>query len=128
MRFTRKDLIEAMGLKIGDKIKTKTYGTTFTINDEYYLIADRCYPSSPFILIDEEFEIVKTTKVGELLCNKIDCESDNCPLNSINCYLDCCLEIKDNPSLYDKLEAWYKEYKDDGIYNILKAKLDQEIK
>ena len=127
MRFTRKELAQAMGLKPGDKIKA--LGTIFTINDKYILTSsDRDFLSSPAILIDSEFEIVNTTKVGELLCNKIDCESDNCPLNGINCYLDCCLEIKDNPSLYDKLEAWYKEYKDDGIYNILKAKLDQEIK
>ena len=127
MKFTRKDLADAMELKPGDKIKA--LGTIFTINDKYILTSsDRDFLSSPAILIDSEFEIVNTTKVGELLCNKIDCESDNCPLNGINCYLDCCLEIKDNPSLYDKLEAWYKEYKDDGIYNILKAKLDQEIK
>ena len=127
MRFTRKELAQAMGLKPGDKIKA--LGTIFTINDKYILTSsDRDVLSSPAILIDSEFEIVNTIKVGELLCNKIDCESDNCPLNGINCYLDCCLEIKDNPSLYDKLEAWYKEYKDDGIYNILKAKLDQEIK
>ena len=127
MKFTRKDLADAMRLKPGDKIKALR--TIFTINDKYILTSsDRDFLSSPAILIDSEFEIVNTTKVGELLCNKIDCESDNCPLNGINCYLDCCLEIKDNPSLYDKLEAWYKEYKDDGIYNILKAKLDQEIK
>lgn len=122
MRFTRKDLADVMGLKPGDKIKA--LGTIFTINDKYILTSgDRDFLSSPAILIDSEFEIVNTTKVGELLCNKIDCENDNCPLNGINC----CLEIKDNPSLYDRLEAWYKKYKDDGIYNILKAKLDQEI-
>ena len=124
MRFTRKELAQAKAIN-----KVKALGTIFTINDKYILTSsDRDFLSSPAILIDSEFEIVNTTKVGELLCNKIDCESDNCPLNGINCYLDCCLEIKDNPSLYDKLKAWYKEYKDDGIYNILKAKLDQEIK
>ena len=128
MKLTRKDVIEAMGLKIGDKIIVKDWRKIYTINDEYCLMSnDRCTYGctySPNILMDAEFEIVPPTKkVGEQLCNNTDCDSDTCPLHSINCSL----ESKDNPSLYDVLEAWHKKYKDDEIYDILKARLDKEV-
>ena len=34
MKLTRKDVIEAMGLKIGDKIIVKDWRKIYTINDE----------------------------------------------------------------------------------------------
>ena len=122
MRFTRKGLAQAMGLKPGDKIRV--WKTIFTINDEYSFISDNGYPASPAIFIDEEFEIVQAKKnVGEQLCSKIDCV--DCPLHGINCIL----ERKEDlyPSLYDVLEEWHKEYKDDKLYNFLKARLDEEV-
>lgn len=122
MKFTRKDLIEAMGLHVGDRIKTKNGSICEISFDGSLLINGRAY--SPFSLIDEEFEIVPPIKnVGEQLCSKMDCDSGSCPLHSINCYL----HSKDDPSLYDVLEAWHKKYKDDELYKILKTRLDKEI-
>ena len=124
MRFTRKDLIDAKGLKPGDKIKAKNGRKIYTINDEYYLVYDDDCKYSPFALIDEEFEIVPPIKkVGEQLCSKINCA--DCPLHGINCILESKGDLY--PSLYDVLEVWHKEYKDDKLYDFLKARLDKEI-
>ena len=124
MHLTRKVLIEAMGLKPGDKITAKNGRKIFTINDDYHLVSNDGWKYSPYIMMDVEFEIVPPIKkVGEQLCNKIECDSDTCPLYSINCSL----ESKDDPSLYDVLEAWHKKYKDKEIYNILKSRLDKEV-
>lgn len=38
MRFTHKDLVKAMGLKIGDKVIVKESGNSYTINNKYQLI------------------------------------------------------------------------------------------
>lgn len=118
MRFTRKELAQAMGLKPGDKIRV--WKTIFTINDEYSFISDNGYPASPAIFIDEEFEIVQAKKnVGEKLCMDFDC--NKCPLFVINC------DNSINSSLYEKLEQTFADVNDDELYNILKARLDKEV-
>lgn len=124
-RFTKKDLVEAMGLKPGDKINIKTWRTSFTVNDEYNLISDVGYPpSSPTILIGEEFEIVQPKKkVGDLICEKVGVTlgCTKCPLRAGYC--------KGSPhdSLYNRLDKTFAEIEDKEIYNILKARLDKEV-
>jgi hypothetical protein len=122
MKFTSEDLMKAMGLQVGDKIKF--YNEVFTIveipnnigieNDTGLYNID--------ILLNKDFEILPRPKrVGELKCGNFkDCEK--CPLVLL-CELSEDLPNGDN--FYEMLEM--KQIKDKEIYDLLKARLDKVV-
>ena len=73
-----------------------------------------------YSVIDEQIEMLQPKKkIGDLICGKVICLF--CPLLAIGC------ERKYNKTLYENLEETSVARKDEELYNILKAKLDQEI-
>ena len=73
MKFTRKDLADATGLKIGDKVKFNN-GEIAKVTENYYL---DFYPEKAClsVIIDEEIEILpQKKKVGEKLCKDLGCK------------------------------------------------------
>lgn len=123
MKFTSKQLAEAMGLKVGDRIDIKD------LNDKHHICklkADyELYDNNgDFVdlkyIVNHDIEILPPKKkVGDLICEEVACES--CPLS------DCCC-AGSSESLFNNMEAWYEEHHDKEIYDILKARLDKEVK
>lgn len=121
MRFTNEDLAKLLGLKIGDRIKTSK-GYIADITEDYKLDYHPGKSGLPF-LVDEEFEILPPKKkTGDLICKDVDC--DTCPLRALHC------DAAYSDTLYKILERHFTEMgiKDKEIYNILKARLDKEMK
>lgn len=109
-------LLEKIGLKKGDEIIIKfgdrndIYKTEYNEKTkEYYFLSKNKYEHVPFyILLVNEFEIIKKEKNGNLKCFDIDCS--DCPFNLFTCqgfYLD------SDKSLFDLL----KEFKNDNDKN-----------
>jgi hypothetical protein len=129
MKFTSEDLIKAMGLSVGDKVKVTFKDDTI---EEYEIIK---YDNGNIILhddfhgyddhigylIDQEIEILPRPKrVGDTLC-KQDCSG--CPLIALQCFGD---ETKNKP-LYEVLQQTLPNYLDQEIHDLLKARLDKEV-
>ena len=123
MKFTNKDLANAMGLKVGDRIKVKRENDkpiNYELKPDYSLFDNIGYNHLLEIIIDEEYEIVKPKKkVGDTICREICCY--NCPLKMLDC------PDNNNRTLFEKLEMAHEEYNDKEIYDILKARLDKEV-
>ena len=118
MKFTSKQLAGTLGVKIGDKIKVSDM--VYEVTRDYVLKDDENYYWGLFLLIDEEYEIVKPKKkVGDTICREICCY--NCPLKMLDC------PDNNNRTLFEKLEMVHEEYNDKEIYDILKARLDKEV-
>ena len=134
MKFTNKDLMKSTGLTIGDKVKfvfeEKIFIGKVGFYDDYLsIIMEDEYNEIKalfhliFIINNEsEFEILpKPKRVGDLKC-KEDC--DNCPLKVV-----CAIGIyNDDWSYYDILEDSKIKSRDQEIYDLLKARLDKEVK
>lgn len=120
MKFTKENLANAMGVKIGDKILVKTLGGAIYRVDETYHLRDeqnRIYIIQ--LLFNEEYEILpRKTKLGEIKCDKYNCSE--CPLNFLaycrGCY---------NHSLYECINHLKEE--DPELYVFYKKRLDKEI-
>lgn len=125
MKFTSEDLMKAMGLQVGDRIR---------INDKpdnYFVELNECgipcvkdeYTKNRFemkYLIDRKIEILPRPKrVGDLKCGECGCNS--CPIRAI------CVDDLTDDTLYNKLELAHKYAKDQEIYDLLKARLDKEV-
>lgn len=124
MKFTSKQLIEAMGLREEDVILCQ---------DKEYIIKENKLISKDEqdgigleiilgidYLLDKDFEIIKKVRrIGELICKDIICR--DCPLWIITC------ANKNNKSLYDNLEYIFKGSDDKELYDLLKSRLDKEI-
>lgn len=133
MKFTSEDLMKAMGLQVGDKIKvfkdnTDTYKAgvyqlEVCVPNWYVLvhIEDEDYRFKLKWLVDLEYEILpKPKRVGELKCGGDYC--NKCPLNFV------CKNTKKRvvgETLYEILEYFYID--DQEIYDLLKARLDKEV-
>lgn len=133
MKFTSEDLIKAMGLQVGDRVKVK--GRIYVIDNLYALICmDDKSKEAEFdtlnitILVRDEinFEILSRPKrVGDLICD-IQIKCNKCPLK-ILCNSDY-IDIMYVDTLYNILELFKKnENFDQEIYNLLKARLDKEV-
>ena len=143
MKFTSQDLIKAMGLSVGDKVKVTFKDDTI---EEYEIIKhdngnvilhDDFYGYDDHIghLLDQEIEILPRPKrVGDLKCNN-ECFRNNgqCPIRAICSH---CNLMRSDKTLYEFLE-FYKDKKDkyanevefdQEIYDLLKARLDKEVK
>lgn len=125
MKFSSEDLMKAMGLSVGDKVKcnNKTY-TIIKLHNSYFLDANQSCWISIAQLIDEDVEILPRPKrVGELKCGeygKQNCGS--CPIRAI-----CVSDEYNDDTLYKKLELSHKFAKDQEIHDLLKARLDKEV-
>lgn len=122
MKFTSEDLMKAMGLQVGDKVKY--HNEVFTIVEILNNIGFKndivCYNID--ILLNKDFEILPRPKrVGDLKCGDLDCTY--CPMKCLNC-----LDYIDKPeTIYERLERWFEHYKDQEIYDLLKARLDKVV-
>ena len=140
MRKTHKDLLEWLGLKVGDVIRFNDSPNKWTVANEEYIAldpkVDRYIYGNGAKLVDElptesliemEFNILpKPERVGDLICTtQIKC--NKCPLK-ILCDSDY-IDIMYVDTLYNILELFKKnENFDQEIYNFLKARLDKEVK
>lgn len=134
MKFTSEDLMKAMGLKVGDRVKVnmETNTATFEVRDDFTLLrldykfitnARKSY--SLLNLLETNYEILPQPKrVGDLKCDgKCSC----CPIRVVcnvlaHSDMDC--------TLYERLEKYtdvFKFYLDKEIYDLLKARLDKEV-
>lgn len=136
MKFTSKDLMKAMGLNVGDKIKA-TFETHSCIDNRIYteerivnIVTDNNFGVAlehdgvvvPIEkLVNKDFEILpKPKRVGDLKC-KGKCAE--CPLKTTRCEYK-----KDgNETLYDILDCMFDGIEDEEIYDLLKARLDKEV-
>lgn len=122
MIYTSEDLMKAMGLNVGDKIKF--YNEVFTIveipnnigieNDTGLYNID--------ILLNKDFEILpKPKRVGDMKCGDFkDC--NKCPL------VLCC-DLIDGFSTEDTFDESLETLiiRDQEIYDLLKARLDKVV-
>lgn len=141
MKFTSEDLMKAMGLSVGDKVKVtkddtiEKYEIIKNDNGNIILHADFYgYDTHIGYLLDQEIEILPRPKrVGDLKCNN-ECFRNNgqCPIRAICSH---CNLMRSDKTLYEFLE-FYKGKKDkyanevefdQEIYDLLKARLDKEV-
>ena len=130
MKFTSEDLMKAMGLQVGDRVRVKVVPYT---NEVYTLIIDKeeglmlrnestkelCLLE---FLVNLEYEILPRPKrVGDLKC---DNNCDDCPLRSVCSWESDLYGI----TLYNVLNIELSvTCTDEEIYNIVKARLDKEV-
>ena len=130
MKFTSEDLMKAMGLKVGDKIKvTYPYNVYITYELKYSKFSGLVLENDTDIellsnIVNDEYEILPRPKrVGDLKCGDCDCRT--CPIRII-----CLEESHISNSLYFNLELYKKDQRnnfDQEIYDLLKARLDKEL-
>ena len=126
MKFTSKDLMKAMGLKVGDRVKTKDNFIFEIVKNNFYILKGINIPENRGLefLIDLEVDILPRPKrIGDLKCKDFECSS--CPIRTI------CINNSlgsEQDTLFETLEAYKKkDYLDQEIYDILKARLDKEV-
>lgn len=135
-KFTSEDLMKAMGLQVGDRVKCYDYIWVLreTTRSEKYLFTDiddvDCKGCVLTLtnLIDQDFEILPRPKrVGDLKCDDVSFENCNkCPIKSICGICD----LGSRNTLYEFLEDYknhHKESFDQEIYDLLKARLDKVV-
>lgn len=136
MRKTHKDLLDWLGLKVGDVIRFNDSPNKWIVANEEYIAldpkVDRYIYGNGAKLVDElptesliemEFNILpKPERVGDLECSG-NCK--NCPLMSV-CSWDSDYQGK---KIYEVLDYELTTIHDDQeIYDLLKARLDKEVK
>lgn len=157
MKFTSEDLMKAMCLQVGDKVKVKyvdgqfnetfeTYEIKQGAGDTYMQSIDDGFIDSLAYLIDQDFEILPRPKrVGDLKCGfKKELggigSCTTCPVRIICGHYTCKDELGAGDTLYEYLETYKKKIKeeydyededyndfDQEIYDLLKARLDKEV-
>lgn len=133
MKFTSEDLMKAMGLQVGDKIKFCDDIFELKKVDGLFMFFNTKNKNELFWvvhLIDQEFEILPRPKrVGDLKCEYyVNCD-DGCPLCWLCTHYDRNMlskEIREDFNLYDILNAHNFDFADE-IYDLLKARLDKEV-
>jgi hypothetical protein len=133
MKFTSEDLLKAMGLKIGDVIKTSVGDIFEIVKDDFiylYLKNDegRATDWQSSYLINLEFEIITPKKkIGDMKCDEMLCRK--CPLKAIDCDAR-------GKTLYEALEIYRKHLNnyngslepfEKTIIASIKAELDKEV-
>lgn len=121
MKFTSKELANAMGLKVGDRVKIKdSVGNScvYELDSKYCLSGNYAHMNLDDI-IELDYEILpKKKKIGDLFCSTIECV--DCPLCAINC------KGFGDDTLYEQLKKSVAEC-DSELYDILRARLDKEV-
>lgn len=131
MKFTSYDLMKAMGLQVGDKVK---FVNNIEFDNEIFeiieknnslmmvLLSDETISFSIHYLVDYDFEILpKPKRVGDLKCGDFkDC--NKCPL------VLCC-DLIDGFSNKDTFDEILETLiiRDQEIYDLLKARLDKVV-
>ena len=129
MKLTSEDLMKAMGLQVGDRIRINDKPDNYIVElnecgipcvkDEHLGIRfEMTY------LIDRKVEILPRPKrVGQLTCREIkDCRT--CPLWWI-CFIKIKAKDEMETSLYEMLESFVVT--DQEIHDLLKTRLDKEV-
>lgn len=145
MKKTSKDFMEWLGLQVGDKVKIKFEVSNIideTITTEELIVnivSDNNWGVGlendgvvvPIErLLNKDFNILpKPKRIGDLKCGKIseNKECSKCPLRSICATLS----TGRKTTLYEMLEIYKLDkgsYLDQEIYDLLKARLDKEVK
>ena len=132
--FTSQDLMKAMGLQVGDKLKFidvsfDNHIYQLVLENNEYLIRTDLNETLPLNkLINRGFKILpKPKKVGENICN------GNCP--TCPCIFVCNEEVNAvNKTLYEVLDEGIKTFVNlnvslkSKVYNAIKENLDKEVK
>ena len=126
MKFTSEDLMKAMGLQVGDRVKYCDKVYIVSIEDNKVFLKDGViWLYLLDIVDDQDYEILPRPKrVGDLKCGEYgehNCAS--CPIRAI-----CAEDEYNDKTLYSILELSHKFAKDQEIYNLLKSRLDKEVK
>ena len=136
MKKTHKDLLEWLGLKVGDEIRFNDSPNKWIVNethleldpkvDRYIEGGFKIVDQFPIIhLIEMEFNILpKPKRVGDLKCKELGCIA--CPLRVLSY---CGKRKEQGDTLYKILNYWNNEYPnfDQEIHDLLKARLDKEV-
>ena len=132
MKFTSEDLMKAMGLSIGDRIKISVANNEFiyeirlNAENKPYLLNEQNLINCGDVhsLIDMDIEILPRPKrVGDILCKDCEC---------VECHLRClpyCNQLDNGKkTLFNTLNSW-NEYDtfDQEIHDLLKARLDKVV-
>lgn len=129
MKFTSEDLMKAMGLSVGDRIKVANDKTYTIITDDDVSILLKCDTRFEDTLlesiVDIDYEILPRPKrIGDMLCDDFEGCDYGCPLEWLCCnvkHIDHNCDI----SLYNVLNIY--KIDDQEIYDLLKARLDKEV-
>ena len=134
-KFTSEDLMKAMGLQVGDRVKVTYVDNNFTATDEIYEVVERdnsiwiTAPSNEYLIgceiecmLNKNYEILPRPKrVGDLKCDTIG-GCDHCPLSFlVGCYA---IELD---TLYSNLKQLCDMHNDQEIYDLLKSRLDKVV-
>ena len=132
MKFTSEDLMKAMGLQVGDRIKISVANNEFiyeirlNAENKPYLLNEQNLINCGDVhsLIDMDIEILPRPKrVGDMKCKDFECAK---------CHLRClphCNQLDNGKkTLFNTLNSW-NEYDtfDQEIYDLLKARLDKVV-
>ena len=133
---TSKELMEWLGLQVGDRVKVNFTSNMFQEDLIYEVVDDKIFVNQihlkvvntkDFIMIDLnylvniDFEILPRPKrVGDLKCKGFG-NCGGCPLYWLSC------DYSNGGNLYEALEDWFENSKDQEIYDLLKARLDKEV-
>lgn len=137
MKFTAEDLMKAMGLQVGDRISINSRNDVYIIElnecDEPIYIEEYTKIKFPlFDLINKNVKILPRPKrVGDMDINDKDIyyKYKLVPLLDYKSNLcDWGIGVPEPKNLYEVLEHWQKYNKDQEIYDLLKARLDKEVK
>lgn len=125
MKFTSEDLMNAMGLAVGDRVKVGYFIYKVVIKDEEInernIALEREDGSFLYIkqLLDQNYEILPRPKrVGDLKCGECNCK--DCPLQYI-----CPMTYTADYKLFEVLKEC--NVYDKEIYDLLKARLDKVV-
>ena len=129
MRFTSEDLIKAMGLSIGDRIKYNDQIWTIEKSEECqgawigFTDGNRWF-NIDSLINGNDYEILPRPKrVGDILCKDCEC---------VECHLRClpyCNQLDNGKkTLFNTLNSWNKyDTFDQEIHDLLKARLDKVV-
>ena len=129
MKFTSEDLMKAMGLSVGDRIKIGNKIFEIYISPQNELRCVNIHNSNNHFyfknLIDKDIDIIPRPKrVGDLKCDDFDGCDYGCPLMWL-----CCNHRNEEHgcdiSLYNVLDFY--EIDDQEIHDLLKARLDKVV-
>lgn len=115
--FTTGDLLKAMELSIGDKIRLNDIVYTITTIDNKLICKSDTTTKKLTAFIDTDY--VKLSTVGDTICTE---QCAKCPLYSI------CMCNEYGNTLYEVLESYQIKGHDKEIYDVLINRLNKEVK
>lgn len=130
MKMTSKDILDILGIKVGDEIVVNgdKYKLIIDYKGDYIFVDKDAFKLLVEDLIDLEFEYIEhKKKVGETKCDDYE-KCKDCPLKLLNCEI--CGYWDRNWPLYKVLNeacASTRMNADHPIYLAFKAELDNEV-